>query len=55
MKITGVTQHHCSHPLDGTFEPTWIPGYAQGTHEAEVFEVHTDAGLTGPIRDVIEE
>ncbi len=47
MQITGVDQHHCSHPLGGTFEPTWIPGYAQGSHEAEVFEVHTDSGITG--------
>ncbi|WP_336327126.1 mandelate racemase/muconate lactonizing enzyme family protein [Halovenus sp. HT40] len=47
MQITGVTQHHVSHPLDGAFEPTWIPGYAQHSHEAEVFEVETDAGITG--------
>ena len=47
MHITGVTQHHVSHPLDGAFEPTWIPGYAQHSHEAEVFEVETDAGITG--------
>lgn len=47
MQITGVDQHHCSHPLGGTFEPTWIPGYPQGTHEVELFEVHTDAGITG--------
>ena len=47
MKITGVTQHHVSHPLDGTFHPTWIPGYPQGTHEAEVFEIETDEGITG--------
>ncbi len=47
MKITGVTQHHVSHPLDGAFYPTWIPGYPQGTHEAEVFEIETDEGITG--------
>jgi L-alanine-DL-glutamate epimerase-like enolase superfamily enzyme len=47
MQITGVSQHHLSHPLGDTFEPTWIPGYPQGTHEVEVFEVHTDAGITG--------
>jgi L-alanine-DL-glutamate epimerase-like enolase superfamily enzyme len=47
MQITGVTQYHVSHPLDGGFEPTWIPGYAQHSHEAEVFEVETDAGITG--------
>ncbi len=47
MKVTGITQHHVSHPLDGAFRPTWIPGYPQATHEAEVFEIETDAGITG--------
>ena len=47
MQITGLTQHHVSHPLDGVFEPTWIPGYPQTSHEAEVFQVETDAGITG--------
>jgi D-galactarolactone cycloisomerase len=47
MQITGIDQHHLSHPLGGTFQPTWIPGYPQGTHEVELFEVHTDAGITG--------
>lgn len=47
MKITGVTQHHVSHPLEGGFEPTWIPGYTQHSHEAEVFEIETNAGITG--------
>jgi D-galactarolactone cycloisomerase len=47
MKITGVSQHHLSHDLDGAFHPTWIPGYPQGSHEVEVFEIETDAGITG--------
>lgn len=47
MQVTGVTQHHVSHSLDASFEPTWIPGYAQHSHRAEVFEVGTDAGSTG--------
>ena len=47
MRITAVNQYHVSHPLEGTFRPTWIPDYPQATHEAEVFEVETDAGLTG--------
>lgn len=47
MEITGVTQYHCSRALEGTFEPTWIPGYPQGTHEVELFEIETDAGITG--------
>jgi D-galactarolactone cycloisomerase len=47
MEITGVTQRHVSHPLEGSFRPTWIPGYPQGTHEVALFEVETDAGITG--------
>lgn len=47
MQITGVTQYHVSEPLESAFEPTWIPGYAQHSHEAEVFEIETDAGVTG--------
>lgn len=47
MEITGVRQYHVSVPIDGTFHPTWVPGYPQQTHEAEVFEIDTDAGITG--------
>ncbi len=47
MKIVDVTQRHLSHDLDGHYEPTWIPGYAQASHEVELFEVETDAGITG--------
>jgi L-alanine-DL-glutamate epimerase-like enolase superfamily enzyme len=47
MEITGITQSHVSHPLEGSFRPTWIPGYPQATHEAEVFELETSAGITG--------
>jgi D-galactarolactone cycloisomerase len=47
MQITDVRQHHLTHHLDGTFEPTWIPGYPQSSHEVELFEVETDAGITG--------
>ncbi|PSQ18888.1 hypothetical protein BRD00_03870 [Halobacteriales archaeon QS_8_69_26] len=47
MQITGVSQTHLSHDLGDTFEPTWIPGYPQGTHEVELFEIETDAGITG--------
>ncbi len=47
MQITGITQHHVSHPLADSFRPNWIPGYPQGSHEAEVFEIETDAGITG--------
>ena len=47
MQITGVSQYHLSHPLEGTFRPTWIPGYPQASHEVELFEIETDAGITG--------
>ncbi|RXK50256.1 mandelate racemase/muconate lactonizing enzyme family protein [Halorientalis pallida] len=47
MQITGVDQYHLEHQAAGSFEPTWIPGYPQGTHEVELFEIETDTGLTG--------
>jgi D-galactarolactone cycloisomerase len=47
MQITGVTQHDLSHALDGSFEPNWIPGYPQGTHEVALFELSTDTEHTG--------
>ena len=47
MQITGIEQTHLDGAVDGTFYPTWIPGYPQSTHELELFEVHTDAGITG--------
>ncbi|MFB6166626.1 MAG: mandelate racemase/muconate lactonizing enzyme family protein [Haloarculaceae archaeon] len=47
MQITGVSQYNVEHVADGSFEPTWIPGYPQGTHEVALFELETDAGITG--------
>jgi D-galactarolactone cycloisomerase len=47
MQITGVAQHHLTHDLDGSFEPTWVPGYPQGSHECELFVVKTDEGIAG--------
>ena len=47
MRITDVTQHHVEGSLDGAYNPTWIPGYAQGANEAELIEVETDEGITG--------
>lgn len=47
MEITAVNQYHAEHEMDGSFDPTWIPGYPQGTHEVEIFEVETDTGITG--------
>lgn len=47
MRITGVTQYHAENALDGSYNPTWIPGYPQATNEAEVIEVETDEGIVG--------
>lgn len=47
MEITGVSQHHVVGELDGSYEPTWIPGYAQSEQEVELFSIETDAGITG--------
>jgi L-alanine-DL-glutamate epimerase-like enolase superfamily enzyme len=47
MQITGVNQYHLEYHADGSFQPTWIPGYPQGIHEVELFEIETDAGITG--------
>ncbi len=47
MQITGVNQYHLTHDIDGSFDPTWVPGYPQGTHECELFEIETDSGITG--------
>jgi D-galactarolactone cycloisomerase len=47
MQITDVTQYHLAHDFDGSFNPTWVPGYPQGTHECELFEIETDTGITG--------
>lgn len=47
MQLTGIEQTHLSHPAEGPFYPTWIPGYPQSVHEVELFELETDTGLTG--------
>ncbi|WP_136717587.1 mandelate racemase/muconate lactonizing enzyme family protein [Halorientalis salina] len=47
MQITGINQYTVEYQAAGSFEPTWIPGYPQGTHEVALFEVETDAGITG--------
>lgn len=47
MEITGIDQHHLVFDLDGSWEPTWIPGVESSTHEVELFAVQTDADVTG--------
>jgi len=47
MQITGVNQYNVEYGAEGSFQPTWIPGYPQGTHEVALFEIETDDGITG--------
>lgn len=47
MEITGVSQHHVEADLAGSYEPTWVPGYAQSSQSLELFRLETDVGLTG--------
>lgn len=47
MEITGVEQYHLNYELEGSFSPTWIPGYSQGSHEVELFTIKTDENITG--------
>ncbi|HZD42933.1 MAG TPA: enolase C-terminal domain-like protein, partial [Methanomicrobiales archaeon] len=47
MEITNVDQYHLEHGLDGSFNPTWVPGYPQGSHELELFVLETDTGIKG--------
>lgn len=47
MEITDVNQYHLKHDLNGSYEPTWIPGYSQESHETDLFEIRTDEGITG--------
>ncbi|MFB6103612.1 MAG: mandelate racemase/muconate lactonizing enzyme family protein [Halobacteriaceae archaeon] len=47
MEITGVDQHHLVYELDGTWEPSWVPGATTHTHELDLFALQTDADITG--------
>lgn len=47
MEITGIDQHHLVYDLDGTWDPSWVPGAESETHEVDLFAVETDAGPTG--------
>ncbi|MEF8850896.1 MAG: mandelate racemase/muconate lactonizing enzyme family protein [Haloarculaceae archaeon] len=47
MEITDITQHRLRHELPAPFDPSWVPGGEQTELTTDLFEVHTDEGLTG--------
>lgn len=47
MEITSVRQHRLEHPLPGPFHASWVPGGTQTALTVDLFEVETDAGITG--------
>jgi L-alanine-DL-glutamate epimerase-like enolase superfamily enzyme len=47
MKIAEVDAFLCHHPLDGTFRPTWIPGYPQTQNSCIIVVLRTDEGIEG--------
>jgi len=47
MEITGITQHRLQHELPGPFDASWVPGGTQTDLTTDLFEVHTDEGITG--------
>lgn len=47
MEITAINQYHLRYPLGESWEPAWKPGYEQTEHEVLLFELETDAGISG--------
>ena len=47
MEITAVNQYHLCYEMTGSFRPAWKPGFEQTEHEVLLFELETDAGLSG--------
>ena len=47
MEITDITEYRLEYEMDATFEPSWYPGFEQSIHRVQLFEVETDAGITG--------
>lgn len=47
MEITNVNQYQLQYELEHSWEPAWKPGYEQEVHEVILFELETDAGITG--------
>lgn len=47
MEITDINQYHLRYQMDESWEPAWKPGYEQDEHEVLLFELETDAGISG--------
>jgi len=47
MEITEITQRRIRRALPEPFDPSWVPGGTQTDLTIDLFEVHTDAGVTG--------
>jgi L-alanine-DL-glutamate epimerase-like enolase superfamily enzyme len=47
MEITGINTYQLDYEMDEPFEPSWYPGFEQHVHSVQLYEVETDAGLSG--------
>lgn len=47
MEITGINSYQLDYEMDEPFEPSWYPGFEQHVHRVQLYEVETDAGLSG--------
>jgi L-alanine-DL-glutamate epimerase-like enolase superfamily enzyme len=47
MEITDVNQYHLRYDMPDSFYPAWKPGFEQSEHEVLLFELETDAGISG--------
>jgi L-alanine-DL-glutamate epimerase-like enolase superfamily enzyme len=47
MEITEITQRRIRKDLSEPFDPSWVPGGTQTDLTIDLFQVHTDEGVTG--------
>ncbi|NHN42939.1 mandelate racemase/muconate lactonizing enzyme family protein [Halorubellus sp. JP-L1] len=47
MEITDINSYHIDYEMDAPFEPSWYPGFEQHVHKVQLYEVETDAGISG--------
>jgi L-alanine-DL-glutamate epimerase-like enolase superfamily enzyme len=47
MEITDINSYQIEYEMDAPFEPSWYPGKEQTVHEVQLYEVETDAGISG--------
>lgn len=47
MEITEINQYNLQYEMDDSFRPAWKPGFEQTEHEVLLFELETDAGISG--------